>query len=586
MVKLIVKTAGIFFLMLCTQVFGYKVLQTTGAGPLDMQFLVDKTKYPFVAANADGVHAQPAGWSSLGNPSSIITKEQFMNIFTNKKVFVTNVYNGQTNLMKRGPFVIPTNASYLAAMIYSEAPALRGIDLIAIKAKQNPALPMLIVNDVRNFSAATIEDLKVFDGMNYEFAFHEIENTAKLDNLITAIKYCVDNNKIIGILGAAASDMSYYVPRYKAAFYYIKERLEARYLNSDLLIFMPTTYGDSQANRFTPETEGANTFTELVKWLIEQKSTTFLQPKIKSTSFSNGDMFSNGASLVANFTVTHSVAISNMKLYFDGVLVGEDRLAPFNFSGGILNAISPGWHVLKQVATDVNGRKGEMTQIIRVLNSPPKIPAIIEAGEYKEISGNVATQGTNIIPNCRENDVITYLLDVQKTGKYNIKFGVFIQRPKNFGGTIILSDETRELGRVTTLLNDPALPKPIGFVEEPDNISIPNIQLTKGLQTIIITFDRVGAIKPQFDLKTIDFQYKLATPLEFDKADELNGVFIYPNPSTDGVFNLSQEVNWKVTSVLGEELMNGSGDIINISEQPKGVYLIKINDRIEKIVLE
>ena len=61
---------------------------------------------------------------------------------------------------------------------------------------------------------------------------------------------------------------------------------------------------------------------------------------------------------------------------------------------------------------------------------------------------------------------------------------------------------------------------------------------------------------------------------------------IFPNPTNDGIFNLSKSVNWKVYSMLGEELKSGFGNLINISDQPKGVYLIKINEKVERILYE
>ena len=63
-------------------------------------------------------------------------------------------------------------------------------------------------------------------------------------------------------------------------------------------------------------------------------------------------------------------------------------------------------------------------------------------------------------------------------------------------------------------------------------------------------------------------------------------ISIYPNPSNDGVFNLSQAANWKVVSILGKELKSGNSNNINLSEQPKGVYLIKLNEKIERVVVE
>ena len=61
-------------------------------------------------------------------------------------------------------------------------------------------------------------------------------------------------------------------------------------------------------------------------------------------------------------------------------------------------------------------------------------------------------------------------------------------------------------------------------------------------------------------------------------------MFFYP--SIDGIFNLSKVDSWKVTSILGKEMKTGNSNTINLSESPKGVYIIKTNDRVERIVIE
>ena len=71
-----------------------------------------------------------------------------------------------------------------------------------------------------------------------------------------------------------------------------------------------------------------------------------------------------------------------------------------------------------------------------------------------------------------------------------------------------------------------------------------------------------------------------------DDSEYNDMLLIYPNPSIDGIFNLSQSGNWKVTSLTGKELKSGHGNQINLSEQPKGVYLIKLNEKIERVVVE
>ena len=71
-----------------------------------------------------------------------------------------------------------------------------------------------------------------------------------------------------------------------------------------------------------------------------------------------------------------------------------------------------------------------------------------------------------------------------------------------------------------------------------------------------------------------------------NEIDASSGFKIYPNPSNNGVFSLSETVNWTVYSVLGEELKSGISNSIHLSEHPKGVYLIKLNSEVVRVVLD
>ncbi|PZR20137.1 MAG: carbohydrate-binding protein [Flavobacterium psychrophilum] len=59
--------------------------------------------------------------------------------------------------------------------------------------------------------------------------------------------------------------------------------------------------------------------------------------------------------------------------------------------------------------------------------------------------------------------------------------------------------------------------------------------------------------------------------------NELSKLIIYPNPST-GIFNLSEEAQWTVFSLLGVKILEGNGNKINISEYSSGIYFVKVNN--------
>ena len=54
----------------------------------------------------------------------------------------------------------------------------------------------------------------------------------------------------------------------------------------------------------------------------------------------------------------------------------------------------------------------------------------------------------------------------------------------------------------------------------------------------------------------------------------------------NGIFNLSTVENWSVLSASGAELFSGAGDKIDLSTYPKGVYLIKVKNQIERVIVK
>ena len=69
-------------------------------------------------------------------------------------------------------------------------------------------------------------------------------------------------------------------------------------------------------------------------------------------------------------------------------------------------------------------------------------------------------------------------------------------------------------------------------------------------------------------------------------AFKANEVAIYPNPSSDGKFNLSVPTDWKVYSLLGEVVVTGTGNNVNISRYSKGIYIIKTKENVKRVVVK
>lgn len=60
---------------------------------------------------------------------------------------------------------------------------------------------------------------------------------------------------------------------------------------------------------------------------------------------------------------------------------------------------------------------------------------------------------------------------------------------------------------------------------------------------------------------------------------------VFPNP-TNGIVHLSEARDWKVFDLIGNEVLNGTGILIDIQGAPRGSYFIRSEGHVEKIILQ
>ncbi len=90
-----------------------------------------------------------------------------------------------------------------------------------------------------------------------------------------------------------------------------------------------------------------------------------------------------------------------------------------------------------------------------------------------------------------------------------------------------------------------------------------NTQVTHSTQTIVIELSQVG--------------------LENNK---LNSIIFYPNPSNEGFFHSSIlfEENYQVISILGEKIIDGKSQTIDLSNHSNGIYIIQYKGNSYKLI--
>ncbi|MFY0606458.1 MAG: T9SS type A sorting domain-containing protein [Cyclobacteriaceae bacterium] len=82
---------------------------------------------------------------------------------------------------------------------------------------------------------------------------------------------------------------------------------------------------------------------------------------------------------------------------------------------------------------------------------------------------------------------------------------------------------------------------------------------------------------------TLDFAYEAP---ELVLSDQMisDHISVYPNPSPDGIFTLSQHVGYSIYDISGVLIHSNEGKVIDLSNSPKGVYILKVGSTKIKLV--
>ena len=481
---------------------GFRVFPTIAQN----EKMFDKNNFPFIAEHADGFNLQ---YDSFG-PFSEGQVQQIFDQFTNKNFidhteFKPSIPIENASTMNKRP----ADSNVTAFMVYSEAPAMSTEDWEFVMS-QNAPYPLIThcraySSDDTQSNVELRKQILMSSGIMMEF---QVTDKNKYDDAAELIKFCVDNNRLVAFLTTFQRTPDIYISAYKDFFYYLKKNLDRSYLKSENVIFIPNTYSDSQV---FPETSGYGSTFGVAHWLIDQKSLLnddYIQPEISFTNIKDQEYFPNHTNLEVKVNIKSENEIINTKLYINGTLVGEDASVPYEWSGGLLDDLTTGYKEMKVVAITDNGVETSKVIQIRILDDPNVVPGAFKPGDMVDCQlRNLPNTTNGSIRHCYGKEWVDYQLDVKHTGLYDVKVGLKVQRSKQFGGSIVLKKGNEELGRFTTILNDPDKPALPGFTEHPD-VVIKDVFLEQGVQVIRAYFERPGGlIAPQFSLS--DFKFSI-----------------------------------------------------------------------------
>lgn len=203
------------------------------------------------------------------------------------------------------------------------------------------------------------------------------------------------------------------------------------------------------------------------------------------------------------------------------------------------------------------------------------IPGVLEAENFISKSPIIKIEdgGSNKnISSIKNNSFTEYNVDIKTAGDYEV--AVWTSTAADAGGTLQLSFN----GSVIGAMEIPSSTGWTTYKEYKTTITINDISSGK----LRLDFTTTNAYA--FNIDKLEFKLDVVSTTSGSINSE--EVMVYPNPSESGVFKFSQETNWEVYSIQGMFLLEGKGHSVDLSNKGKGIYLLKMNHAIQKIIVE
>ncbi len=202
------------------------------------------------------------------------------------------------------------------------------------------------------------------------------------------------------------------------------------------------------------------------------------------------------------------------------------------------------------------------------------IPGIVEAENFISKSPIIEIKNggsSKIISSITNNTFTEYNVNVTKSGDYEVT--VSASAATNAGGTLQFSLNGLVIGSME-------IPSTTGWTTYSEFQKIITIE-DIGAGTLRLDFNTTNPYA--FNIDKLEFNSKVISNISGSINAE--GVVVYPNPSESGFFTLSKDSHWEVYSIQGRFILEGEGNI-DLSNEEKGVYLLRVNNLINKIVVQ
>jgi len=210
-----------------------------------------------------------------------------------------------------------------------------------------------------------------------------------------------------------------------------------------------------------------------------------------------------------------------------------------------------------------------------------KSPGGSDAGNPIRTGGDVDLEADAtgaVVAGAQGQEFTVYTVNVVTPGTYHM--GVNYKHGGNSKDIRLESFNANGENRVDLFntLDMDGLPSTDGEYITTDNLG----SFTLPAGPVLLKFTHLDA-GPRFDFFTLTLDEADVVNTE---EEALNALKVFPNPTSNGIFSLNTEEEWSVYSVVGAKVLEGTGNRIDLSASPKGVYILKTPHRNVKLVSE
>ncbi len=354
-------------------------------------------------------------------------------------------------------------------------------------------------------------------------------------------------------------------------------------------------------------------------------------PIVSFSNPSNGTNFNVGANLGVTVNATDPNGnVTNVRLFFDGNLVRQENITPYNWgtdnsnnADNILRNLSVGSHTLEAIATDNNGNSTTESITINVVSpspnptpapAPSPTPAPVSSPGGSGISTNVAlnktaTQSSTLFGleasfvvdgdrnnfNHTDEDANAWI-EIDLGGRFNLnqvniwnREDCCAERLSEY--QLFVSDQAFTSKDIVTTANQPG----VGvffqndIAERPTSVGFSRIGRYVRVQLIGVGILNIAEI--EVFGTPVSAGAKLLNSDDFDTQS--NELIMYPNPVLQGetitVENTTVTDVISIYDISGKSIMsidaNDEQTLIDLPNLSSGIYFIQMNQRTKKLIV-